>query len=180
MASPIVHNFSKALVDLAVEKGNVAAIHDAADSLLPRISLPEVRTFLNHPSVKNGDKKEFFTRIIPEDAPQELINLIHLIVDRRYTALLPEILNEIADLTIRAQGYEIITVITAVPFSETEAEQIRVDLEAKWATRIFLKIRVNPNLIGGMIIQRDDRMYDGSLLGKINGLRRILTEQSVS
>jgi F-type H+-transporting ATPase subunit delta len=180
MASPIVHNFSKALVDLTVEKGNVAAIRDAATGLLPRISLPEVRTFLNHPSVKNADKREFLTRIIPEDAPQELINLIHLIVDRRYTPLLPEILNEITDLAIKAQGYEIITVITAAPFSQTEAEQIRVDLEAKWATRIFLRIRVNPNLIGGMIVQRGDRMYDGSLLGKIDSLRRILTEQSVS
>jgi F-type H+-transporting ATPase subunit delta len=180
MTSPIVHNFSKALVDLAMEKQNVAAVHDSAVDLLARLDLPEVRMFLNHPSVKLADKREFLTRVIPDGTPQELINLIHLISDRRYTLLLPEILNEVIDLAIKAQGYEIITAITAKPFSQNEVDRIRAELEAKWATKIFLKTRVNPNLIGGMIIQRDDRLYDGSLLGKINGLRRMLTEQSVS
>jgi F-type H+-transporting ATPase subunit delta len=180
MTSPIVHNFSKALVDLAVEQGNVAAVHDSAVELLARIDLPEVRMFLDHPSVKLADKRDFLTRILPDDTPQKLINLIHLTVDRRYTSLLPEIVSEIIDLAIKAQGYEIITAITATPFSQDEADRIRLELEARWATKLFMKTRVNPNLLGGMIIQRDDRLYDGSLLGKINGLRRILTEQSVS
>jgi F-type H+-transporting ATPase subunit delta len=179
MPSPIVHNFSKALVDLAIEKRDVAAVHDSAAALLPALTLPEVRIFLNHPSVKPADKKAFLTRIIPDGTSQELINLIHLIIDRSYTYLLPEILNQTIDLAIKSQGYEIITAITAEPFSNTEAEQLQATLEARWETKIFLKTRVNPNLIGGMIIQRDDRLYDGSLLGKINGLRRILTEQSV-
>lgn len=180
MTSPIIYNISKALVDLAVEKQNVAAVHDFAADLLPKINLPEVRTFLNHPLVKPADKKEFFIRIMAENAPQEFINMIHLIIDRRYTSLLPEIMDQTIDLAIKAQGYEIITAITANPLSEAEAEQIRIDLETRWATRVYLKNRSNPNLIGGIIIQREDRMYDGSLLGRINDLRRILTEQSVS
>jgi F-type H+-transporting ATPase subunit delta len=180
MTSPIVHNYSKALVDLAVEKQNVAAIHDSAADLLPKVILPEVQRFLHHPSVNPADKKQFLNRIIREDTPQELVNFLHLIIDRRYTPLLPKILEESIDLAIKMQGFEIVTAITAQPLSETEIEQISLDLEARWATRVFLKTRVNPNLIGGMIIQREDRLYDGSLLGKINSLRRILTEQSVS
>lgn len=179
MASSVTHDYPKALVSLMLPKKKVKAVQQAAEAMLPLVKLPEVRQFLNHPAVKPADKKEFLTKLIPTDAPQEFINFIHLITDRRYAQLLVEMLDATIDLAQKAQGNEVVTVITANEITAEQEVMICKDLEKKWSTRIFLKKRVNPNILGGMIVQREDRLYDGSVLGQIKQLRRKLTEDSV-
>jgi F-type H+-transporting ATPase subunit delta len=179
MGSSVIDNFSQALISLAEEKKHTMAVQHAAAAMLPSMVLPEARQFLNHPSVKIADKKSFLAKIIPPDAPQEFVNFVLLIVDRRYTRFLPELLDKTVDLAMKAQGCEVITVITAREIDSAEENYIRQDLETRWSTKVFLKKRQNPSLIGGIIIQREDRMYDGSILGRIKSLRRKLTEQSV-
>ncbi|HYH02273.1 MAG TPA: ATP synthase F1 subunit delta [Bacillota bacterium] len=179
MGASVINDFSKALISLAEQKQNVAAIQRAAEELLPLLKHPEVRQFLNHPTVKAVDKKVFLSKIIPTEAPQEFINFVHLITDRRYTPLLPDILDRTIDLAVKVQGSEVVTIITAREISPEEENSIRMDLEKRWSTRIFLKKRHNPNLIGGIIIQREDELFDGSVLGQIKSLRRKLTEKSV-
>jgi F-type H+-transporting ATPase subunit delta len=179
MGFSTIDNFSQALVSLAKEKQHIVAIQQAAAAMLPILGMPEVRQFLNHPLVQIADKKSFLAKIIPADVPQEFVNFIYIIVDRRYTRLLPEILDKTIDLAVKAQGCEVITVITARELDPEEEAYIRRDLETRWSTKAFLKKRQNPSLIGGIIIQREDQLYDGSILGQIKSLRRQLTEQSV-
>lgn len=179
MESPVIFGFSKALVDLAAELGIVPAIQQAAEQLLPRLTVAEIRQYLNHPAVNPEDKKKLCLKLIEANTPQEFINFINLIIDRHYPRFLPQILEKTVELAIKAQGYEIITLISAAELTVREEQMIRSDLEKRWSTRIFIKKRVNPNLIGGIIIQRDDRLYDGSILGQIRQIKSILTEESV-
>jgi F-type H+-transporting ATPase subunit delta len=179
MGSSVIDNFSQALISLAKEKQHTAAIQAAAVTMLPFLAMSEVRQFLNHPLVNIADKKSFLAKIIPADAPKEFVNFILLIADRRYTRMLPEILDKTIDLAVKAQGCEVITVITAREIDPEEEAYIRKDLETRWSAKVFLKKRSNPSLIGGIIIQREDQLYDGSILGQIKSLRRKLTEQSV-
>ncbi|MGD8400494.1 MAG: ATP synthase F1 subunit delta [Bacillota bacterium] len=179
MGKSIAENYCRALVALAVEKKKVAAIMQSAAALLPVVKMPEVDLFLNHPSITAADKKELAVRFLARDTPQEFVNFLHLLIDRRRTRLLPELLDRTIDLAMKAQGYEVVNLITARELSAEEEASIRKDLETQWATKLFIKKRCNPNLIGGIIIKREDQLYDGSILGQLTSLRRKLTERSV-
>jgi F-type H+-transporting ATPase subunit delta len=179
MALSVIDSFSRALIDLAAEKQEVALIRRMAEVIAPVVKLPEVRQFLNHPLVNATDKKTFLSKVLPPEAPQEMINFFHLLIDRRHTALLPDICERVIDLGFQAEGFEVVTAITARELNPEEEDELRQSLETRWSTRVFLKKRHNPGLIGGIVIQREDRLYDGSILGRIKNLRRILTEQSV-
>jgi F-type H+-transporting ATPase subunit delta len=175
----VVDNLSRALVELATEKQKVAEIREMAAAVLPIVNMPEVKQFLNYPLIKAADKKAFLVKIFPPEVPQEFINFFHLIIDRRYTESLPDICERVIELGFKAEGVEVVTVVTARELNPDEEDTLRRRLEARWAARVFLKKRHNPALIGGIVIQREDRLYDGSILGRIKSLRRILTEQSV-
>jgi F-type H+-transporting ATPase subunit delta len=179
MTPLVVDNFSRALIELAVQKQKVLLMQRMAEALLPVVKIPEVRQFFNHPQISIADKKAFLKKVLPSEAPQEFINFFHLIIDRRYTALLPNIFDRVIDLAFKSQGFEVVTIITARELNSEEVTKLRRNLELRWSIKIFLKQRQNPNLIGGIIIQRDDRFYDGSILGRIKSLRRKLIEQSV-
>ncbi|HEY8464692.1 MAG TPA: ATP synthase F1 subunit delta [Bacillota bacterium] len=179
MDCPQICNFAKAMVDLAQEMQLLDEVRQAAEELLPRLNLPEVRQYLLHPLVKADDKKSFCRKLIAASVPQVFINFVDLIIDRRHFRWLPRIMEETIKLAIKAQGYEIITLISAKELTKAETELIRKELEQHWSIRVFLEKRVNPSLIGGIVIQRGDQLYDGSILGKINQLRTILTGQPV-
>jgi F-type H+-transporting ATPase subunit delta len=178
MQSPAVFNFSQALVELAKEKGLVTKVRASAEQVAVSLKVPELIGFLNHPKVPVSAKKEIIMRLIPEDAPQEMINFLNLLFDRHRESLLSDIMEETVNLAIKAEGYEIVELISAKALSEEERITITRDLEKSWSARIFLKYRENPGLIGGIIVRRADQLYDGSLAGQLKALKHLLLEKT--
>lgn len=181
MISPVVHNYALALVQLASSKGSLNQIRECAEALVDHLALKEVRLFLESPRVDSTVKREFLQKLLPEECPQELLNFLNLMIDRSYGGLLPDVLAKVLDYGIEAAGYEIVTVITSEPLKETEQAQLKARLESLWSTRLFLKYRVNPRLMGGLVVMRGDKLYDGSLAGQLQNLRQkmlMATEQS--
>lgn len=177
MISSTACNFAKALVKLAKEKGSLEAIQVGAQQLALGLDQNEVKLFLNDPRIEASVKREFLGRLIDSDCPLELVNLLNMMVDRNYGSMLIATLQKTVDLAIEAQGYEIVTVISATTWSEPELVDFRNRLEQLWSTKIFMRRRENPDLLGGVVVLRGDRLYDGSVIGQLNLLRQtLLTE----
>lgn len=65
-------------------------------------------------------------------------------------------------------------VYSSRPLSETEVETVENAIGDKAGCRVFLENRIDQNLIGGVKVAIDGRIYDGSLEGKIERLRHTL------
>lgn len=177
MISSTAYNFAKALVELAKEKGTLESIRSNAERLAAGLNIAEVKLFLGDPRIEASVKREFLGKLVLPDCPQELVNVLNMMIDRKYGSLLVSTLEKTIDLAIEAQGYEIVTVISANAWSESEDLSFRNRLEQLWSTKIFLRRRENPDLLGGVVILRGDRLYDGSMIGQLNLLRQtLLTE----
>lgn len=178
MRSPAVFSFSQALVDLAQEKGLLGEIQNASQQLSLYLKLPELVQFLNHPKVPAQGKKEMLMRLTPPDSPKEFRNFLNLIIDRHREELLPAMIEEVVNLTLKVQGYQVVDLVSAQVLSEEEQAVILRDLEKSWGAKVFIRYRENPALIGGVIIRRDDQLYDGSLAGQLKALKQWLLENN--
>ena len=180
MAMPLqgVSNFSRALVVLAKERKILEQVREAAEQVLSALSVPEMAQFLTHPRVPVRGKREILQRVAPADAPVEFKNFLNLVIDRRRERQLPVILESVVEETLRTQGFEIVELISARPMSQSQQTALKEDLEKVWHSKVFLKYRENPNLIGGIIIRRGDQLIDGSLSGRLNSLRDVLLEKT--
>ncbi len=175
MTSPVVHNYARALVELMKDQAQLDITREIAETLIDYFKKQELIFFLRHPKVPTGEKKEFFRRLVPPETPQEIFNFINLLIDRGRLNFFIEILNKIVQLTILEQGYEIVTFISAQPMTEGERKSILGELETVWQIQIYPEFRVNPNILGGIIIQRGDMLYDGSLNGQLGKIRDLFT-----
>ncbi len=63
-------------------------------------------------------------------------------------------------------------VISALPLSEAEQASIRTEVAAKAGAGVGVAFRVDPDLLGGLKIRIGDRVIDGSVAGRIVGLRK--------
>ena len=74
---------------------------------------------------------------------------------------------------------------TAVPLSDAVAKKVEATLSDLAGQSVFLKMSVDPSILGGITVQLGDRIIDGSLKGQLDHLRegisrKILTEKGRS
>ncbi len=177
MVTPAVHNYAKALVELMKERDQLDLTRATAETLGSYFKDRELILLLRHPKFPAEGKKVLLQKIVPPGTPQEFLNFLNLIVDRGRQDLLTKIMETVLQLVIMEQGYETVTLISAQPLTEAEQKSLLNKLEAIWQIKIYPEFRVNPNVLGGVIIQRGDKIYDGSLGEQLSRIKEILMDQ---
>jgi F-type H+-transporting ATPase subunit delta len=94
-----------------------------------------------------------------------------LLVDRGRIVFLPDVLEQYKQLTRKLKQTVLAEVTSAVELNEGQQEGIRQRvLGMTQAQQVELDIRIDPDLIGGVIIKVGSQVVDASLRGQ---LRRI-------
>lgn len=65
-------------------------------------------------------------------------------------------------------------ITSALPLTEAEQETVRKQLAKPLGAGASLSFRVNPAILGGLVIRVGDKVIDGSVAGKLEGLRQSL------
>jgi F-type H+-transporting ATPase subunit b len=65
-------------------------------------------------------------------------------------------------------------VISALPLSDDEKNIIRRDILSKMGTQATVDFRVDPSILGGLVIHVGDKVLDGSVAGQLEDLRQSL------
>jgi len=65
-------------------------------------------------------------------------------------------------------------VTSALPLTEAEQDTVRTQLAKPLGAGAPLSFRVNPAILGGLVIRVGDKVIDGSVAGKLEGLRQSL------
>ncbi len=73
----------------------------------------------------------------------------------------------------KAEGPVVVT--SAVPLTEREAEIVRRELEARLGAGVDITFRVDPQVLGGLVVRIGDRIVDASFAGQLEQMRRALS-----
>jgi len=92
-----------------------------------------------------------------------------LAANRRLAAL-PAIIADFARLAARARGEVSAEVTSAHPLSEDQVAQLKAKLRAGLGADAALELRVDPEILGGLIVRTGSRLVDSSLRTKLNNL----------
>ena len=73
-------------------------------------------------------------------------------------------------------GIEHAEIVTALPLSEKDKQQISVQLSKVRGCQVIVNAQVDPTIIGGMKISLGNTLVDGSIRHKLESLRRSLLD----
>ncbi len=171
----IAERYATALFELAQEQRQETAYGGILTDIIAMMDEhPDFGRLLNHPVVKKEDKKQLLSKLFSGKVPEQMLNFLHLLVDKKREDYLPEIQAEYTRL-MNASNKTIITdVVTAVPmFKKTEAI-LKQQLEDYLGQQVVMNCHTDPDLLGGVTIKIGDRMIDGSLKTQLNNLAQAL------
>jgi F-type H+-transporting ATPase subunit delta len=103
-------------------------------------------------------------------------NFIRLVATNRRLFALPQMIRAYRELVANAKGIVRAEVTLAAPPSEAVMNDIRTALKDLAKSDVAMDVRVDPSLIGGLIVKMGSRMVDASVRTKLNSIRLSLRE----
>jgi F-type H+-transporting ATPase subunit delta len=97
-----------------------------------------------------------------------------VLADNRRLPLLPEIHDQYEALKAEAEHVVNVTITSAQPMAASEVETLTTALKRRFGGEISLTQAVDPELIGGAVIDAGDVVIDGSVRGKLARLEASL------
>lgn len=140
-----------------------AAVHD----------VPELRSVLRNPQVDARAKAEVLTDLLG-DADELVRNFLLLTAEKGRIGDIEEMAREFERLVAREERRLDVELTTAFELSDEEAQDLIRQIEQASGRKVEAKRRVDPNLIGGLVLQAGSLRLDASVRGRLNRLRREL------
>ena len=166
--------YARALYEAARENGRVGVVHDQFCDLVVAIAtLPELRTLLGNPELDPRDKASLLDAIL--GGADELVrNCARLAAEKGRAGELPQIYAELDELVAGDEGRLDIELTTAVELTDDEARELVAKIEAASGRQVEATRKVDPSLIGGIVLQAGSFRADASVRGRLERLRHSL------
>jgi F-type H+-transporting ATPase subunit delta len=133
----------------------------------------EVRKVLESTRIPQDPKMRLVAAALA-DLPAMPLNLARLLVRKSRTALAPSIAEQFRAMVQAQQGVQKAHATTAVPLTSAETEALAQRLQVSTGHPVELETDVDPDLLGGVVVQIGDRLIDASVRGKLDALRKTL------
>ena len=167
--------YARSLFQAAQERGSLELVHEQLGDFAAAIgAVPELRRVLENPELDTQEKAGVLGEIL--GGADELVrNFVLLVAEKGRAGELEEIYRELDQLVARAQGRLNVELTTAYQLSDEEAASITRKIEQASGRSVEATRRVDPGLIGGIVLQAGTLRVDATVRGRIERLRHELT-----
>jgi F-type H+-transporting ATPase subunit delta len=164
----------------------LAAARDQARGLLEELERaavlldeePEFATWIAHPGVTAAEKLHLVEKAFRHHISDLTCDALLVICRHGRLAKLDEIVQAYRQRLEAAEGRLRVDVVSAAPLDDAARRQ-REAVLTEWLQRTpILKLEVDADLLGGLIVQAGDQRLDLSLRGQIEQLRQALYEKA--
>ena len=135
--------------------------------------VPELRAALRNPELEPATKAAIVEEIAG-DGEQLFRNFLRLVTEKGRIAAIEDMAREFDRLMAREERRLNVELTTARELSDDEARELLGQIEEASGRKVEATRRVDPNLIGGFILQAGSMRVDASVRGRIEGLRQEL------
>jgi F-type H+-transporting ATPase subunit delta len=171
----VARSYAEALLELA-QADDAAELYAAELRQIVQLveSEADFRFFLETPRVELRDKKRVLREVLEDKIPERLMRFLLVVVDKRRQRVLPEIAVEFDKLVDEQLGRLQVDVTTAQDPDAKARASIKKHLDTLFGMEVLPRFRADPRIIGGVVVRVGDRIMDGSIRHRLQGLRRSL------
>jgi len=176
--SGVAGRYATALFDLAVEQRALADVESDLDRIAALIAeSPDLKRLIVSPVFSADDQARALAAILERAGIGGLAaNIARVMAANRRLFVLPGTITAFKQMAARQRGEVAAEVVSAEPLAERHVAELKAALKASLGKDVTLSARVDPALIGGLIVKVGSRMIDDTLRTKLNSLKIAMKE----
>ncbi|MFW5831623.1 MAG: ATP synthase F1 subunit delta [Prolixibacteraceae bacterium] len=178
--SKIPVRYAKAFLALAKDKNLLTDLkHDIELVFHVCNSSADFILLLEIPIVKTSEKQKIITSVFEGKVNEYTLKFLRLITQNNREVYIPGICRNFLELTRKVQNIKSVELTTAIEISAENINRIKSLLEKELNARVEISGKVNPKIIGGLILRLDDKQYDASVATKLKSIKQELMKTDV-
>jgi F-type H+-transporting ATPase subunit delta len=168
----IARNYAEAALELARKANDLRGWGEMLDNIANAMeSDRRLRVFLESPRVSAQKKNEVFQKAYGATLPANFVKFLQALVRNRRQMLIPEISHEYNDLVDQVEGRVHASVTVAREADEVDRGVIKSQLSRAIGKDVVPHFRVDPAILGGVVVRVGDTVLDGSVRRRLTTLR---------
>ena len=173
----IARKYSNALLEIAVEKNISSKVYEDLVFVCETInSNKQLQEIFYSPIISQADKTEIIEKLFSSHIERVTLDFLFLLIDANRTSALCEVLNQYEILFNENNNIVKPIIISAIELNEHQKNKIVEKLQNKMTKTILPEYQINPEIIGGLVIEIDDKTIDCSLKTKFENMKKQLTK----
>jgi F-type H+-transporting ATPase subunit delta len=174
----IAPRYALALFKIAQEQATFSSLHQQLVSLHTLIEQDRSWfTFLNNPFYTMPQKEALIQTVFPQATWGSLPSLMRLLIKNHRIRILPAIIKESIKLCEETLKIKHGQLFVANALSIQQRQDIETALATQLGVQLTLVEVIEPALLGGFRVEIDGKVYDTSILGKLEALTRHLKQR---
>ena len=171
--SAAANRYAKALLDLAVSDNAIDGYQKELAAVLQSIGAETgLSAFLRSPRNSPAVKKNVLIYIFEGLVRKNILHLLLLLLDKGRIDLLPDIGSAFAQMADGYRNILNIAVVSALPIDQAQTDKIAEKFKALYqGASVRITAETDASLIGGIKVIVGDKLYDGTVKGKLSGMK---------
>jgi F-type H+-transporting ATPase subunit delta len=137
---------------------------------------PDYVTLLCEPSIPGKTRIQLLDEAFRGQIHPYLLNFLKILVEKGMLRGFSTCCSTYRSSYNKDHGISEATVISAVPLNDEQASALQAKLEKLSGKKVLLTRKVNAKVLGGLSVELDGKLYDGTVGGRLDELRRRVTE----
>jgi ATP synthase F1 delta subunit len=168
----IARVYATALFGAAKDRGKLDAIRHQLGQFVDALNENrDLRLFFFSPYFSSAEKKEALGKAVTGAEP-ELINFLELLLEKGRMPVIFRIRRQYDALWDKENKRLGVTVTSAVELDPDVAKQIAAEIEEQTGNTVELSSRVDPDILGGLVLQVGNMVLDTSIRNRLEKLRK--------
>jgi F-type H+-transporting ATPase subunit delta len=166
-----VRDYANAFYEAAWERwlGALEAVHNQVEQR------PELLARLEAANVDFTQRQRMLDGLLPAGADQPVRNLLYALMQRNDLSMLGGILAALRErMRQTGAGPVEVEIVSAVPLSDDQRQALLAKLQEQNGTALDVRYRVDPAILGGLIVRVGDQLIDNSVATRLAGIRQAL------
>lgn len=173
IVSGIAGRYATALFDLAREAGQLDAVAKDLDTLSAMLAeSADLTRLVRSPAFSRDEQAKAVAAVAERAGFQDLVRrFLGITAQNRRLFALSDIIRDFRSLLSHHRGEALAEVTSAVPLNDAQLQQLKSSLSSVAAGNVVINAKVDPGLIGGLVVKLGSRMIDASIRTKLNNLK---------
>lgn len=170
--------YAEALLDVAKERGALEDVARDAENIRDLLaSNREIAELFDLPDVSPAEMKNALEKAFSGGVHRFFLNMLLVLADNRRLSFLGPVCEAVGDYYNDLTGLVEARVITAEELDEGRRGRLAETIGRKTGKKVSLENRVDPNIIGGVVIVMDDTKIDGSVSTRLEKIKQGVIER---
>ncbi|WP_020468562.1 ATP synthase F1 subunit delta [Zavarzinella formosa] len=179
-ARQVARVYAEALLDVAEKRELTEQVAEELDGIIGELfkQSPDVENSLSSPVIQKSAKAPIIEKAFRSKVSDVVVNFLLVLNSKNRLSLLSHIAPAYRHLMdIRAKRVRVL-VRSVLPLSAEQTERLRQTVGVAYGREPVIVSQLDETLLGGMVVQVGDEVFDSSVRTRVNNLRNQLLARS--